>query len=109
MDEDFGGRKWDCKVLSLNEAKELKQTAKEQKKVEKTAREQQEFLNALDNLGHVPTKTELRNYLGWDSTKFPRVSDQLKLGKLIEEIEIETDIGNGAKRQAIGVRRLLQN
>ena len=78
-------------------------------RVEKTAKEQQEFLNALDNLGHVPTKTELRNCLGWDSTKFPRVYDQLKLGKLIEEIEIETDIANGAKRQAIGVRRLLQN
>jgi replicative DNA helicase len=109
LKKDFTGRIWQPTIMSLTQAKERKQAGKEQQKARKQDQDKDGFLRALDRTDRMPTKTELQHCLGWDNKKFCRVYDQLKFDRLIEEVEVKITVGNGAKREAKGVRRVSQN
>jgi replicative DNA helicase len=109
LDEDFGGRKWDCKVLSLDEAKEQAKAMNDAQKEEKKSREDHKlmakFMEALDGKGGSCTQRSLRDALGWGQPRFNRILDVLIKGGGVEIVPDTVTMGKGAQRTVEMVRK----
>jgi hypothetical protein len=102
LDENFCGRKWRVKVLSLDEAKEQARAMKDVQKEDKKSREDHKlmarFMDALQGKGDSCTKTQLRHALGWGLDRLNRICDTLLAGNAIEVVPDTVTAGKGAKR-----------
>lgn len=99
LSDDFTGRKWDVKVMNLDEAKEVanakkvyaKQTGEEQLEVE--------FLQALDSCKEPPTKSALGTLLAWGEPKRNRILTRLINAEVVRLQLVKGKIGKGATRE----------
>ncbi len=109
LDENFSGRKWRVKVLSLGEAKEqakaMKDVQKEEKKSQEDHKLMAKLMDALEGTGGSCTKKQLRNTLGWGLDRLNRICDILLEGNAIEIVPDTITAGNGAKRTVEMVRK----
>ena len=109
LDEEFCGRKWGVKVLTLDQAKEQAKTMKETQKDEKKSREDQKlmskFMEALEGKGGYCTKKQLQTTLGWWLPRYNRILDLLLEGGVVEVVLGTATAGKGAQRQAEFVRK----
>jgi replicative DNA helicase len=109
LDENFSGRKWRVKVLSLTEAKEQAKAMKDVQKEEKKSREDHKlmakFMEALEAKGSCCTKKQLRDALGWGLSRFSRILDLLLEGSLVEIVPDSITVGKGAQRPVEMVRK----
>jgi hypothetical protein len=109
LDENFCGRQWGVKVLSLDEAKAQAKAMKDVQKEEKKSREDHrlmtKFMEALDGKGGSCTKKQLRNALGWGLDRLNRICDILLEGGVIEIVPDAVTVGKGAQRTVETVRK----
>ena len=109
LDENFSGRKWGVKVLSLDEAREQSKAMKDVQKEENKRREDHKlmarFLEALDGKGGSCTKRSLQDALGWGQPRFNRILDLLLEGGVVEIVPGTVTVGKGAQRTVETVRK----
>jgi hypothetical protein len=109
LEENFSGRTWGVKVLSLDEAREQAKAMKDVQKEEKKGREDHKlmskFLEALEGKGGSCTKKQLQTGLGWGLPRFNRILDLLLEGGGVEVVPGTATVGNGAQRTAETVRK----
>ena len=109
LDENFSGRQWRVKVLSLDEAKEQAKAIKDAQKEEKKSREDHKlmakFMEALDGKGGSCTQRSLRDALGWGQPRFNRILDVLRKGGVVEIVPDTVTMGKGAQRTVETVRK----
>ena len=109
LDENFCGRKWGVKVLSLEEAKEQAKAMKDVQKEEKKSREDHKlmakFMDALEGKGNSCTKKQLQTALGWGLPRFSRILDLVIEGGVIEVVPGTVTVGKGAQRTVDIVRK----
>jgi len=108
--DDFEGRKWEVRVTAASQA--IKSKAAERKQAASASREakeaewEQNVLQAFDAKvepdGNAPW-TKVRNAAGLNSDQMDRVLFRLK--DVLEEIQIDAKLGNGATKKAKGLRR----
>lgn len=105
LQEDFTGRTWDVRVTDLSTVKTEKAAEKEKKKVTEDEAEKAKFLEVLDRQPAPPTKTKIRNLLGWYQGKIDRHVTQLEERGVIMLVQELVTIGSGAQKESVVIKR----
>ena len=112
--EDFTGRRWDVKVLTIEEAIQSAGTDRLAAKSEATRRRDAEdesaFLTALDSLLEADKCTavlyvRVRDLAGIPRARVSRSFESLIASRVVERVTIKIKAGQGAEREAVGVQR----
>jgi hypothetical protein len=112
LDDEFGSRIWDVKVMQLNNVLEQDTDVRTQAKQTQTDRKEKtqdaKVLNALDKLD--PKKqgagyTKVREQAGVSNPVMTQSVTRLTDSKIIEVIELTIKIGNNATRTVKGLKR----
>ena len=112
LDDDFGGRRWEVTVMTAGDSRAAQKDAREDQKAERQKQKDKAddtaLLLALDTLD--PQRkgagyTKAREGARLDSARMTRAVARLAGEGLLEELEIEIVVGNGAKRTVKGIRR----
>jgi AAA domain len=108
LDDQFQGRKWDVRLLTLEDAKVEREQHRERQKDQKVADDRQAILDAIDaevRAGHEgATKTRLKLRTGFNTTKAKEVTIALIEDGIIEEFDFKKTVGKGAKQKLKGFR-----
>lgn len=114
LGDDFSGRKWDVKVMKPDEARAaVAETMHDRQQEKKKAQDQADgtaLLVALDKLDSDKDGAGYERVMamaGLPKQRMLRAALQLVDEGVIEECTISADIGNGGKRPAKGLRRVV--
>ncbi len=115
LDEEFGGRKWELVVKSLNEFREEKTDTKTAEKAEKAKKQDAEddaaLLTALDKLdrpGNGVSRQSVMEESRLTKPRMGRAVTRLVEARIVKELpasEFKGRVGNNAERPCIGLRR----
>ena len=112
LNEDFTGRKWEVSIQVGGAARRAEKVekinAKAEKERQRKAADETAFLAALSQLaphGEAVPYQRVHDHAGTSRPRTSAAFERLIAGGIVERMTVEVTVGNGANRQAAGVRR----
>jgi replicative DNA helicase len=113
IDEDFCGRKWEASLAPVGELRQQERQTKENARQEVQAQKDRDdddavvrALDAIDPHGRGVSYNRARTEARLSDKRMERAAGRLERAGIIQGVQVEAQVGNGAIRKSRGLRRV---